>query len=154
EDYAMANRTYRYFTGKPLYPFGYGLSYSKFGYSNLTLSTSDLKAGEPLAAEVDVKNTSDKDGDEVIEVYLNFPKLAGAPIRALRGFARVHLGAGEQRHFHFTLGSRDLSMVNESGDRTVAEGSYTLSIGGGQPGTAAPMAEAKFSIHGNEKLPE
>ena len=150
----MANRTYRYFTGTPLYPFGYGLSYSKFGYSNLTLSTSDLKAGEPLSAEVDVKNTSERDGDEVAEVYLNFPKLAGAPIRALRGFARIHLGAGEERHLHFTLGARDLSLVNDSGDRMVAEGSYSLSIGGGQPGTAAPTAEAIFSIRGNEKLPE
>ena len=154
EDYSMKNRTYRYFDGQPLYPFGYGLSYSKFAYSNLKLSSSELKAGDPLRAEADIKNTSDRAGDEVVELYLNFPKSAGAPIRALRGFTRVHLGAGKTQHVAFTLQARDLSHVNETGDRIVAAGAYSISVGGGQPGTGAPTADAPFSIRGEQKLPE
>src|SRR6185436_13251322 len=79
-DYAMKNRTYRYFGGKPLYPFGYGLSYSKFEYSNLKLSSNDLTAGDSLTADVDVKNTSGPDGDEVVQLYITFPKAPGAPV--------------------------------------------------------------------------
>ena len=154
EDYSMKNRTYRYFDGQPLYPFGYGLSYSKFAYSNLTLSASELNAGDPLSVNLDIKNTSDRAGDEVAELYLKFPKSASAPIRALRGFTRVHLGAGETQHVALTLDARDLSQVNEAGDRIVAAGAYHISVGGGQPGTGAPSADASFSISGEQKLPE
>jgi beta-glucosidase len=154
EDYAMKNRTYRYFEGQPLYPFGYGLSYSKFEYSNLKLSTSSLKAGDPLTVDADVKNASQREGDEVVELYLSFPKSPVAPIRALRAFRRVHVGAGETKHVQFTLDARDLSEVNEKGDRIVAKGAYNLSVGGGQPGTVATGVEARFSIHGEQTLPE
>jgi beta-glucosidase len=154
EDYAMANRTYRYFTGTPLYPFGYGLSYSKFAYSKVKLSAKNLKAGNPLNVDADVKNSGTRDGDEVVEVYLTFPKLPGAPIRALRGFTRVQIAAGKTAHVRLALKPRDLSYVNEAGDRVIAPGSYSLSIGGGQPGTAAPVVESAFSITGQTKLPE
>ncbi len=73
DDYAMKSRTYRYFSGQPLYPFGYGLSYSAFTYSGLKLN-QDLQAGDPLAVEVDVKNTSQRAGDETVELYLGFPE--------------------------------------------------------------------------------
>ncbi len=86
EDYAMKNRTYRYFTGEPLYGFGHGLSYTTFEYSGMKLSNPQLQAGSPLEVEVDVKNTGKRDGDEVAELYISFPKLPGAPLRALRGF--------------------------------------------------------------------
>jgi beta-glucosidase len=154
ENYAMKNRTYRYFDGQPLYPFGYGLSYSKFTYSNLKISASELNAGDPLSVEVDIRNTSERVGDEVAELYLHFPQSAGAPIRALRGFTRVHLGAGETQHVAFTLPARDLSQVNEAGDRIVAAGPYRISVGGGQPGTGATVVETSFSIRGEQKLPE
>jgi beta-glucosidase len=154
DDYTMSNRTYRYFTGEPLYPFGYGLSYSKFEYSNLKFSSPELQAGEPLTVEVDVKNASKQSGDEVAELYLTFPKLPGAPLRALRGFTRVHLDAGEQKHVKLTLSRRDLSYVNEGGDRLVAAGDYVISVGGGQPGTGAAQAEAHLAILGEQKLPE
>jgi len=153
EDYAMKNRTYRYFGGDPLYPFGFGLSYSRFAYSHLKLSSTELEAGGPLGVEVDVGNTGGRDGDEVVELYLNFPNSPGAPIRALRGFTRVHLAAGATQHLSFTLQSRDLSQVNERGDRIVASGIYRISVGGGQPGTA-PGAEATLSIRGQQELPE
>ena len=154
EDYAMKNRTYRYFEGQPLYPFGFGLSYSKFEYSNLKLSSSKLQAGDPLQVEVDVKNARGPDGDEVVQLYLSFPKSPGAPLRALRAFGRVHVAAGATQHVTFALQDRDLSHVNEAGDRIIAAGAYRLNVGGGQPGTSAPGAEASLSVQGNRKLPE
>jgi beta-glucosidase len=154
EDYSMKNRTYRYFEGQPLYPFGYGLSYSKFEYRNLKLSTTDLKAGDSLTVEADVKNVSTRQGDEVAEVYLSFPKSPVVPIRALRAFTRVSVAAGETRHVSFTLDARALSEVDEKGDRIVAKGTYSISVGGGQPGTPAPLAEAEFKVKGKQKLPE
>jgi beta-glucosidase len=154
EDYSMKNRTYRYFTGEPLYPFGYGLSYSKFEYSGMKLSNAALNAGEALDVEVDVKNTGTHDGDEVVQLYISYPKLAGAPLRALRGFTRVSLKAGEQKHVKLTLAPRDLSYVNEDGDRFVSPGDYVISVGGGQPQTPAPHVEAHLAIQGEQKLPE
>jgi beta-glucosidase len=154
EDYAMKNRTYRYFAGKPLYPFGYGLSYSQFSYSNLKLSTDKLNAGDPLSVDADVKNTTDREGDEVVELYLSFPKSPIVPIRALRGFTRVHVAAGETQHVHFDLNARDLSEVKENGDRVVARGAYSIAVGGGQPDTVASPIEVEFSVSGEKALPE
>jgi beta-glucosidase len=154
DDYAMKNRTYRYFTGEPLYGFGHGLSYTTFEYIAMKLSNASLNAGDPLDVEVDVKNTGKRDGDEVAELYISFPKLPGAPLRALRGFTRVHLKAGEQKHVKLTLSPRDLSYVNEAGDRFVSTGDYLITVGGGQPGTSAPHAESHLMIQGEQKLPE
>ncbi len=154
EDYAMKGRTYRYFEGRPLYPFGYGLSYSKFSYSNLKLSTTTLNASDPLTVEADVKNESDRAGDEVVELYLTFPKSPVAPIHALRGISRIHVAGGETQHVQFTLNARDLSEVVENGDRMVAAGNYRVTVGGGQPGTAAPQSSAEFAVSGEQKLPE
>jgi len=152
-DYSMARRTYRYFEGEPLYPFGFGLSYSSFAYSGLALSSPTIAAGEPLQVDVEVKNTSARDGDEVVQAYLTFPKLSGAPRRALRGFSRVHLRAGESRTVRFNLGDRDLSHVDEAGTRVVAGGAYGISVGGGQPGRGAANVEATFTINGERELP-
>jgi beta-glucosidase len=154
EEYSMKNRTYRYFEGQPLFPFGYGLSYSKFSYANVKLSTTSLNAGESLTVDADVKNTSDREGDEVVQLYLSFPKTPGAPIHALRGMARVNIGAGETKQVHLTLNARDLSGVNSQGDRIVAAGSYRLYVGGGQPRTAAPGADAEFTINNEKRLAE
>jgi beta-glucosidase len=154
EDYSMANRTYRYFKGRPLYQFGYGLSYSSFSYSNLELSTISLNAGDSLEVDADVKDNGCCAGDEVVELYLAFPDVHGAPIRALRGFTRTHLDQGETRHVHFSLSPRDLSLVNEAGDHVVAPGTYRIAVGGGQPGAVAPTLDAAFSITGTLKLPE
>jgi beta-glucosidase len=154
DDYSMANRTYRYFKGTPLYPFGYGLSYSRYEYGKVRLSTATLKAGEPLTVDAEVKNSGQRDGDEVVQLYLTYPKLPGAPTRALCGFQRVHIPAGNTKHVHLTIDPRSLSHVNESGDRRIAAGLYTLSIGGGQPGTGAPVVESAFTISGEARLPE
>ena len=154
DNYAMTGRTYRYFGGKPLYPFGYGLSYTKFAYQDLHLTTAALHAGDPLAADVTVSNTGQLAGDEVAELYLTFPEIPGAPRRALRGFQRVHLNPGQSQTLHFLLKPRDLSMVTEAGEPVISGGRYTVSIGGGQPGTGAPAVDAIFSIQGNTQLPE
>jgi len=154
EDYSMKNRTYRYFEGQPLYPFGYGLSYSQFAYHNLQLSPSKLNAGDSLSVDADVKNVSPREGDEVVELYLTFPKSATAPIHALRAFTRIHVAAGETEHVHFTLDPRDLSSVDANGTRNVSEGDYQVTVGGGQPGTEASQVGSGFSIAGNQKLPE
>jgi beta-glucosidase len=154
EDYSMKNRTYRYFQGKPLYPFGYGLSYTTFSYSGLSLPTSPVTAGQPMAAEVTVTNKGSRAGDEVAELYLSFPNVAGAPIRALRGFKRVHLDPGQSQTVHFDLNPRDLSMVTSEGEIEIPEGQYSISIGGGQPNTGAPTAEGTFEMQGSFVLPE
>jgi len=154
DDYAMAGRTYRYFTGKPLYPFGYGLSYTRFAYGSPKLSTASLKAGEALGVDVPVKNVGAVAGDAVPQLYLEFPKIPGTPIRALRGFTRVSLAPGEEKVVHFNLAPRDLMSVTDAGDPVVAAGGYRLSVGEGQPGTGAPTASADFKIAGTMALPE
>src|SRR5207302_2211163 len=111
-----------------------GLSYAAFEYSGMKLSDPQLQAGRALDVDVDGKNTGKRDGDEVAEVYISFPEVAGARLKALRGFKRVHLEAGEQQHVKLTLGPRDLSYVNEAGDRLVGAGDYLITVGGGQPG--------------------
>ncbi len=154
ESYSMQNRTYRYFTGKPLYPFGYGLSYTKFSYSNLKLANSTINAGDPLIADATITNTGDREGDEVAELYLTFPKVPGAPLRALRGFQRIHLKPGESQQVHFELKDRDFMMVTEAGDPMISQGKYTLTVGGGQPETGAAGVNADFQINGDKPLPE
>jgi len=153
-DYAMKGRTYRYFTGKPLFPFGFGLSYTTFQYSDLKLSANTVKAGDPLSAEVAITNTGKMAGDEVAELYLKFPPVDGAPLLALRGFERIHLAPGETRKVAFQLNPRDLSMVTAVGDPTIAEGQYTLFIGGAQPSDTQAGAGVEFNIQGTVKLPE
>ena len=101
-----------------------------------------------------VRNTGKRAGDEIVQLYISFPKVPGAPIRALRGFTRVHLNPGESRKVHFDLTPRDLSSVTEAGKRVVAGGAYTLSVGGGQPGTDAPTASAAFTIDGTAPVAE
>jgi beta-glucosidase len=154
EDYGMANRTYRYFTGKPLYPFGYGLSYTKFNYSELSVSAQSVAAGQLVGADVTVTNSGKVAGDEVVQLYLKFPPVKGAPRIALRGFERIHLDPGASQKVHFELRPRALGMVTEDGNPIIAQGDYTVSIGGGQPDTGAPGEIGHFHIDGQYALPE
>src|SRR5579875_2285280 len=154
EDYSMKGRTYRYFQGEPLWPFGYGLSYTSFRYGGLILPKAPLRAGDPLDVAVTVTNTGKRAGDEVVQLYLKFPDVPGAPLRALRGFERVHLAPGASRKVAFHLKPRDLSLVTAAGDILIAQGAYTLSIGGGQPGTEAPSVSGRFEVGGQLLLPE
>jgi beta-glucosidase len=152
-DYSMKERTYRYFTGKPLYPFGAGLSYTTFSYSNLTLPKNAIRADDPLVAEVTVTNTGKRAGDEVAQLYLSFPDVPGAPARTLRGFKRLNLAAGASQKVRFELKDRDLSIVNEAGNPTIFAGKYTVSVGGGQPNSGAPSVTGTFDVRDARTLP-
>lgn len=154
EDYSMKNRTYRYFTGEALYRFGFGLTYSRFKYSPVRLVAKNLDAGQPLELSVDVHNVSPRDGDEVVQLYLTFPPVPGAPQCALRGFQRLHLRARQARTVRFALNERDLSMVDEAGKHIVASGTYSVSVGGGQPGVTSAGVSATFRVRGEVKLPD
>jgi beta-glucosidase len=154
DDYRMNVRTYRYYSGPVLYPFGYGLSYSHFKYSNLKLSAKILEAGSPLSIDVDVENTSSLKGDEVVELYESFPGHQDAPIRTLRGFQRVTLAPREKRLVHFVLPPRDLSMVNAEGTRIVPAGQLDFFVGGGQPSDNDLGVAGSVLIRGEMKLPD
>jgi beta-glucosidase len=133
-DYAMAGRTYRYFSGEPLYPFGHGLSYTTFSYSDLRVPEK-IRAGENLFVEVTVKNSGARAGDEVVQLYLTDEQATvPVPIRALTGFRRLHLQPGESRRLSFILNPRQFSLIDSEGRRVVEPGWFTLSIGGKQPG--------------------
>jgi beta-glucosidase len=151
DDYSMRNRTYRYFNGTPLYGFGYGLSYTHFSYSGLTLPQTEVKAGEPLAAQVAVRNDGKVAGDEVAELYLARPAAPGNPV--LRGMTRVHLAPGESRTVSFSLTPRDLSTVDQQGKRALQPGEYTVMVGGAQPSGAAHVT-GRFILIGSEVMPE
>ena len=129
-DYAMKGRTYRYFTGTPLYPFGFGISYSTFEYSDLRVSrtTSDAEI------TATVRNTSTRDGDEVVQLYVAGSG-EGAPIRSLRGFERVHLKAGERREVTFAVAAADLPKSR-----------LVVSVGAGQPLVAVPHVARSVSL--------
>ena len=154
EDYSMQGRTYRYFTGALLYPFGYGLSYTSFTYSDLKLPSKPVHAGDTVAVEARVTNAGTRAGDEVAQLYLRFPAVPGAPLIALRGFERVHLAAGASATVHFELKPRVMSMVTAAGEPVVPQGRYIVSVGGGQPNTGAPAVSGVFQIAGMLTLPE
>jgi beta-glucosidase len=154
ENYSMEGRTYRYFRGKPLYPFGWGLSYTTFAYGDLSVPQAAVNAGDPVRADVVVTNTGKVAGDEVVQLYLKFPPVKGAPLIALRGFQRIHLEAGASQKVHFELKNRDLSMVTEDGNPIIADGDYVINIGGGQPDTGAPGVTGHFRVEGRMALPE
>jgi beta-glucosidase len=103
---------------------------------------------------VTVTNTGKLAGDEIVQLYLKFPSVPGAPRIALRGFQRVHLQAGESRPVHFELRDRDLGMVTEDGHPIIAEGDYIITIGGGQPDTGVPIETGHFHVNGRLSLPE
>ena len=149
-DYAAEGHTYRYFRGKPLYPFGYGLSYTSFAYDGLVLSDSTLSPGTALTVRVTVKNVGGRAGDEVIQLYLaDTEATVPVPLRQLVGFQRVHLAAGEAQEVSFTVTPRQMSVVLEDGRRAVEPGRFTLFVGGGQPGTGASGVSASFEVVGD-----
>ena len=155
DDYSMADRTYRYFKGKPLFAFGDGLSYTTFAYSGMKLSTENLKAGSDLTVEADVKNTGPVAGDEVSELYLIPPQSQLSTKLALQGFQRVHLEPGETKHITFHLDPRALSLVDEKGIRSVTQGNYKICLGSSQPDgdLGSSTISTPFTITGTKEIP-
>jgi beta-glucosidase len=152
-DYTLKNRTYRYFTGKPLWSFGYGLSYSSFTYGAVKLSSSEIKAGEPFTATVTVSNTGTVGGDEVVEAYVKTPQ-EGGPIHSLVGFERVTIDPGASKEVTLTIDPRSISSVDDKGNRSILSGKYTLTLGGAQPQDTKAKSETSFTVTGSALLPK
>jgi beta-glucosidase len=147
QDYSMKNRTYRYFSGQPLYAFGFGLSYTSFRYDNLSLPAEN-KIGEPVELSVDLTNTGSKDGEEVVQLYLTNKNTAETvPIRSLKGFSRVFLKKGETRKVSFLLLPLDMSYVNNLGEKILDPGFIEISIGGCQPDQKSISAHKVLTSH-------
>jgi beta-glucosidase len=151
EDYSMAHRTYRYFTGTPWRGFGFGLSYSTFSYSRLALPAQPVAAGDSVIVEADVTNVSDRAGDEVVELYLTQPKEALTPIRTLAAFTRVHILPGQSVHVVLPVSARSLGQVQENGERVIVPGVYRVFVGGTQPGEAQGGVSGTFTVSGPAK---
>ncbi len=150
ENYDMAGRTYRYYQGTPLYPFGYGLSYTSFEYADLKVPTK-VKAGDSISVSVTVTNTGQMSGDEVVQLYLSDLKASTPrPSRQLEGFQRIHLNSGESKTVEFILNPRQLSMINSSGKRVIEPGKFMVFIGGQQPGLDAENKSSTSEVISTE----
>lgn len=155
DDYKMEGRTYRYYKGTPLYPFGYGLSYTKFAYSNLNLKNK-INAGENTVVSVEVQNTGAMTGDEVVQLYITDTAASvPVPIRSLAGVKRLQLKPGEKQKVSFTLSPRQMSVILDNGKRVVEPGDFSVSIGGKQPGFTGSadaqttgVVSGKFTVSG------
>ena len=159
DDYSMAKRTYRYFQGEPLYPFGYGLSYTTFTYKNPHVSATNVGANGTISVSVDVSNTGAMAGDEVVQLYLTHKGVAGAALRALEGFQHMHLDPGQTKTVTFELADRQLSIVDGAGTRRIVPGTVQVWVGGGQPVWRAGLpktagVETQFTITESSTLPE
>ena len=146
-DYSMQGRTYRYFKGEPLYPFGYGLSYTTFGYSNLQIESRSVPAGEAIKVSAEVMNTGEREGGEVVQLYLtDTAASAPVPIRTLVGFDRIFLRPGEKRRVTYSITPRQMSLIDDRGKRIIEPGQFSISIGGGQQGAAS--VSGRFTVSG------
>jgi beta-glucosidase len=152
DDYAMKGRTYRYMNEKPLFGFGYGLSYTTFQYGAVKVAANSINAGESVHVSGEVKNTGSVAGDEVVELYLTPPHTTVSPRIALAGFKRIHLDAGQSETVDFTLDPRTVSEVDADGKRMILPGKYMVYIGGAQP--ERQESAATFTVNGQIELPE
>jgi beta-glucosidase len=133
-DYRMTGRTYRFFEGRPLFPFGHGLSYTTFEYDNLRFPRA-IASEQQVTVSVDVRNTGARAGDEVVQLYVtDVEATVPVPLRSLQGFQRVTLQPGERRTVTFTLAPHQLSVVHDDGRRVVEPGVFEIAVGGKQPG--------------------
>jgi beta-glucosidase len=148
DDYRISKQTYRYFKGEPLYPFGYGLSYTSFIYSDLKLNEMS-RAGENVELSVNLKNTGVVAGDEVVQVYVSDRSTSGTvPIRSLKAFRRIHLLPGESKILSFTLPADAFSIINNKNEKVVMPGKFEIAVGGGQPGAkGAQTVKAEITLH-------
>ncbi len=151
EDYDMENRTYRYFQGEPLYPFGYGLSYTTFEYDGLEMP-GEARTGETVKIAVKVTNTGEMAGEEVVQLYLTDEEASTPrPRHQLEGFDRIHLQPGETKTVDFELTPRQFSIIGKKDKRVIEPGWFTVSVGGGQPGAGEiPSVSGRVKLSGEE----
>jgi beta-glucosidase len=159
ENYEMKGRTYRYFSGEALYPFGYGLSYTDFAFTNLKFDKNSLKANDDLTATVEVKNVGKVTSDEVVELYLSHSGVDGAPVRSLAGMGRLTLSPGESKPVSIRVPNRNLSVVAQDGTRKIVPGAVQVWVGDGQPVTREGLAKSagiagSVTIEGTAVLPK
>ena len=134
EDYDMSNRTYRYFKGDPLYPFGFGLSYSQIEFNNLTSNTNQFRQGAELMLSIDVKNLSEIPAEEVVQVYVSKEdKSVDDPRLSLKDFRRIHLNPGETMSVKFDLDEKAFSEYDANGNLNLEEGNYKVIVGSAAP---------------------
>ena len=160
ENYYMDGRTYRFFKGEPLYPFGHGLSYTRFKYSDFSISSPRLSAAEQVTVSATVENAGTRPGEEVVQLYLTDEAASvRVPIRSLAGVERVSLKPGERRVITFTIEPRQLAVITEDGRTVVEPGAFKVTIGGKQPnfaGTAdagtTGYVEGRFSVTGAPRV--
>ncbi len=155
EDYAMKGRTYKYFEGEPLYPFGYGMSYTTFAYDKLQVAPS-TETGKPVTVQVEVTNKGNMEGDEVVQLYVSHKNASfTVPIRSLAGFRRVHLKPGESQILSFVLSPKQLAIITDDGLRKVEPGKFEVSAGGCQPISQKPsttgFVTTTFALEGQTK---
>ncbi|MDX2053697.1 MAG: glycoside hydrolase family 3 C-terminal domain-containing protein, partial [Polyangiaceae bacterium] len=157
-DYSLIGRTYRYLSAPPLYPFGYGLSYTTFEYSELELSQARISTSDTLDVSVRVRNTGTSAGEEVVQLYVSDVEASvRVPHRELRGFARIYLAPGEERFLKFRVTPKMLALVDEFGAHVLEPGEFLLSVGGSQPDerslelTGAPPQKARFAVVGQTR---
>ena len=158
-DYSMQGRTYRYSGKPPLYPFGYGLSYTEFRYSNLRIHQSKIIAGDDLALSLEVENAGDYDGTEVVQVYVkDLNASVRVPHYQLCGFKRIKLRRGEQRSVSFAIRARQMAVIDEEGRLIVEPGCFMVYVGGSQPEarslelTGKAALCASFDVNGEKEV--
>ncbi len=159
-DYAMEGHTYRYFRGDPLYPFGYGLSYTQFAYSDLQVTPREASPEEEIRVQVKVTNVGPRAGDEVVQLYVtDLEVTVPVPIRQLVGFGRIYLTPAQTKTVRFSIAPGQLSLINEAGERAIEAGTFELAVGGCQPGYQDRLVEStevltdRFTVTSNRTLP-
>ncbi len=154
DDYGMQGRTYRYFQGQPLYPFGHGLSYTRFAYRDLRIEPATAATGQTVRVSVELENVGEREAEEVAQLYLTDREASWpVPLRALAGFRRLSLAPGEKRRIEFTLEPWAMSLVDDTGRRLVEPGRFLVTVGGKQPGfTGSADAATTMTVAGEFEL--
>jgi beta-glucosidase len=148
-NYSMEGRTYRYFKGNVLYPFGFGLSYTRFTYDSMKITPNKIRPGEKVTISVDVKNVGDLKGEEVVQLYLKYPDVDfRVPIHQLKGFQRIKLTPNQKKTIKFTLDENSYSIIDMQGKKVIKDGKIIVRIGGCQPKTpfSRMIQEGEFFI--------
>jgi beta-glucosidase len=147
ENYSMKGRTYRYMTEKPLYPFGFGLSYTSFRFDSINLSAAAISANETVKAVVNLTNTGKYDADEVVQIYISKDNRGtDAPLSSLRGFSRMHIKAGKSASMEFELSASAFESINEDGEPVLVPGSYSIIAADAAPVPAAAEKGAAVPV--------